>query len=152
MKVERRKTDLRCPKHHCPMVQVAGSSSPICLLDWLIQRAGGKKVLDLVPRGKDLPAVALTGGFLLPFKRAIQVANGQDIDPTLEDVAEQYVADILYVLPPQGDGAEALVVELLPKGAKVDEDPGLLLQLDVDALRTLLETPWGRRKGSRGLA
>ncbi len=70
---------------------------------------------------------------MLLVERAVRVRPPREIELTLEEVAGWYVADMLSM-----PGTDAVMVELLPPGAVVDEEPGILLQLSVDILLYLL--------------
>lgn len=124
----------RCPEHGCVMMQVQ-DLPPVCLIEWLLENAAERTVLDVIPReqGKyNLPAVILDNGFLLPVERAIRVRPPEEIELTLEEVAGWYAADLLSM-----PGKDGVAMELLPPGA-VDEEPGILLHLSVDILLYLL--------------
>lgn len=124
-----------CEEHGCVMVQVAYEARPRCLMDWLIERAGGRQVLDIIPRDRgeyDLPALILDNGFLLPVKQVLDAASQQVGEVNLS-LAGWEVAEIIYV----HGGNERCAVELLPPGA-ADEDPGVLLKLQLDILIYLL--------------
>lgn len=126
----------RCPHHGCVVMQVAKDVQPVCLVEWLVEKAGEQTVRDVILRGKgkyELPAVILANGFLLPVEQAIRVRTPEAMDLTLEEVAGWYVADLLSM-----PGKDAVAVELLPPGAVVDEAPGILLSLSVDILLYLL--------------
>lgn len=125
----------RCPEHGCVMMQVQ-DLPPVCLIEWLIKNSAERKVRDVILRGEgecDLPAVILDNGFMLPVERSVWVRPPREMELTLEDVAGWYVADLLSM-----PGRDAVAVELLPPGAVVDEEPGILLQLSVDILLYLL--------------
>ncbi len=127
----------RCPKHGCVMMQVQ-DSPPVCLLEWLDRNASGRKVRDVILRGKgkyDLPAVILDNGFLLPVSKAMDVATANPNGEVNESVIGWWVSDLLYM---RGENQEGLAVELLPEGAVVDEEPGFLLHLDMQILLYLL--------------
>ncbi len=127
----------RCSRHHAPMVQATKSSPLVCLVEWLVQRAGGAQVVDLVLHDEDLPMVILANGMALPISLALDLNTGQEVPPTLEDVDGKYVADITYA-PPRNGQTEALSVELLPKGARVNVERGIFLLLDMEALLYML--------------
>ncbi|BAJ64453.1 hypothetical protein [Anaerolinea thermophila] len=125
----------RCPEHGCVMMQVQ-DLPPVCLIEWLLEKAAERTVRDVILREQgeyDLPAVILDNGFLLPVEQVIRVRPAAPTELTLEEVAGWYVADILSM-----PGKDAVAVELLPPGAVVDEEPGILLQLSVDILLYLL--------------
>lgn len=126
----------RCPEHGCVMMQVQ-DLPPVCLIEWLIERAGDKTVRDVIPAaaGSDLQAVILANGFLLPVLRALRVEQPDvPLALTLENVAGWYVADVLSI---PGEDAEA--VELLPpQVAAESEQTGIFLQLRHKMLLFLL--------------
>lgn len=132
----------RCERDGAPLMRVCKDAEPVCLLEWLAERAGGKAVVDVIPRdaGKyNLPAVVLQGGFVLPVEWALDAAaQRQGEEPVFAEVdlrlADWRVSDVLY-LPGE---AESVSVELLPPGTVVDEKPGVLLRLNLDMLLHLL--------------
>lgn len=126
----------RCEAHGCVMMQVARNVEPVCLIEWLAERAGNRTVRDVILRESgeyDLPAVILDNGFMLPVEQAVRVRPPEPMELTLEEVTGWYVADLLSM-----PGRDAVAMELLPPGAVVDEEPGILLQLSVDILLYLL--------------
>ena len=126
----------RCEEHGCVVMKVCRDAEPVCLIEWLIKNAAERTVRDVISReqGKyDLPAVILDNGFMLPVERSVRVRPPREMELTLEEVAGWYVADMLSM-----PGTDAVMVELLPPGAVVDEEPGILLQLSVDILLYLL--------------
>ncbi len=127
----------RCERDGAPLMQVHKDAKPVCLLEWLVERTGERVVEDVIPRGRgkyDLPAVVLEGGFVLPVERAIEVVTGNMNAEVNLSLAGWRVSDILYM---PGE-PERVSVELLPPGAVVDEDPGVLLVLHMDILLFML--------------
>jgi len=142
----------RCEEHGCVVMQVTVQAQPRCLVDWLTERAGRRRVVDVIPRERsrrfvpqeeyNAAGLVLEGGFLLPVEQAVEVAAGQwDAEVNLS-LTGWWVADILYV---RGEEGEGVMVELLPPGARVDEEPGVLLRLHLDILLYLLEDEEIRR-------
>mgnify|MGYP007030111049 CR=1 FL=1 len=108
---------------------------PVCLLEWVGERAGERTVRDVIPATAwSRAAVILANGFLLPVLQARLIERpGEPLTLTLEEVAGWYVADILSM-----PGTDAVAVELLPQGAVVDKQPGIFIQLHLDTLLYLL--------------
>ncbi|GAP11808.1 hypothetical protein BECAL_03002 [Bellilinea caldifistulae] len=130
----------RCPEHGCVMMQVQ-DLPPVCLIEWLVKNAAERRVRDVIPREPvnpveaGLPGVVLDNGFLLPVRKAVDVASRRPDGEVNESIVGWRVTDILYM---RGENQELVGVELLPDGTVVDEDPGFLLYLDMQILLYLL--------------
>jgi len=128
----------RCPHHGCVVMRVAETAQPVCFVEWLVEKAEEREVRDVILRGRgkyELPAVILNNGFMLPVRRAVDVAAGNPDREVNESLIGWRVGDVLYM---RGEHREGVGVELLPPGAVVDEDPGVLLHLDIQILLYLL--------------
>ena len=142
----------RCAEHGCVVMQVTADAEPVCLLDWLTEKAAGRRVVDVIQRGAqpadgvlpdwyatavaldeyDAAALVLEGGFLLPVEQALDVATG-DAEAQIDlRLADWWVSDVLYL---RGEGREGVAVELLPPAGN---PPGMLLRLHLDILLYLL--------------
>lgn len=130
----------RCPEHGCVMMQVQ-DSPPVCLVEWLDKNTAGRRVRDVIlrepsnPPEAGLPGIVLDNGFLLPVRKAVDVASREPNGEVNESIQGWQVSDILYM---RGENHEGVGVELLPDGSVVDEDPGFLLFLDMQILLYLL--------------
>ncbi len=147
----------RCEKHGCVMMQVARNVEPVCLLDWLTERAGNHTVRDVIEREAgeyNLPALILDNGFMLP----VQWAYGVD-EQTVREVAPLvgiegrveidlrfagwWVSDVLFVRAKKSK-QEAVLAEIRPPEARevsreeAEEFPSVLLHLSQDILLYLL--------------
>lgn len=147
----------RCEKHGCVMMQVARNVEPVCLLDWLTERAGNRAVRDVIPRESgeyNLPALILDNGFMLP----VQWGYGVDEHPAREVAplvgmegrveidlrfAGWWVSDVLFVRAKKSK-QEAVLAEIRPPEARglrrkeAEEFPSVLLHLSQDILLYLL--------------
>lgn len=127
----------RCERHGCILMQITADAKPTCLVEWLLERAGGRRVTDVIlrePGEYNVPAVILDNGFMLPVQQLVDMLAGKSDEVSLR-LAGWQVTDILYV---QGEKNEGVALELRPEGAGAeDEDPGALLQLHMDIVRPL---------------
>jgi hypothetical protein len=146
----------RCEKHGWVMMQVARNVEPVCLLDWLTERAGNRAVRDVIPREAgeyNLPALILDNGFMLP----VQGAYSTDENQALEAMpfvggngnveidlrfAGWWVSDVLFVRAKKSK-QEAVLADIRPPDQEVsrkeaEEFPSVLLHLSQDILLYLL--------------
>jgi len=127
-------TFARCPEHGCVLVHVCQDAQPWCLLDWLLSRAIGKQVVDVIQAEAHDDeygdaALVLDGGFLLPVEQAFDIEGQKEMEVGLH-LAGWVVSDVLYVR-----SREAVWAELLPPSRN---PPGILLRLRMDILIYLL--------------
>ncbi len=114
---------------------------PVCLVEWLDKKSAGRRVRDVIlrepsnPPEGGLPGVVLDNGFMLPVRKAMDVAAQNPNGEVNESIIGWQVSDILYT---RGENQEGVGVELLPNGSVVHEDPGFLLFLDMQILLYLL--------------
>lgn len=125
-----------CEKHGCPIVQVQ-DLPPVCLLEWLAERVGGRRIQDALPPGDD-SALVLDGGFALPYNLAYDALG--DSHPVEVDLsfAGWYVSNVLYF---RGDKSEVMLAKIRPPEARHDdagEFPAVVLRLPVERLLYLL--------------
>ncbi len=68
----------RCEEHGCPLVQMAGNVEPECLVEWVAERAAGRRVVDILPPSENpedypYPSLVLEGGMILPVVKALDM-------------------------------------------------------------------------------
>lgn len=147
----------RCERHGCVMMRVARNVEPVCLLDWLAERAGNRTVRDVIPREAgeyNLPALILNNGFMLPVQWAYSADDEQipeavpfvggkgNVEIGLE-FAGWWVSDVLFVRAKKSK-QEAVLAEIRPPITReLDEEeasvfPSVLLYLPQDILLYLL--------------
>lgn len=117
----------RCERHGCVLMQVTADAKPTCLIECLLERAGGMRVTDVIlrePGEYNVPAVILDTASCRPNSNwwiCLRASPARS-------------ASALRA----GEKNEGVALELRPEGAGAeDEDPGVLLQLHMDILRPL---------------
>lgn len=147
----------RCERHGCVMMQVARNVEPVCLLDWLTERAGNHAVQDVIEREAgeyNLPALILDNGFMLPVQGAYS-ADDEQMPATVPFVggngnveidlrfADWWVSDVLFVRAKKSK-QEAVLAEIRPPEVRevsredAEGFPSVLLHLPQDILLYLL--------------
>jgi hypothetical protein len=141
----------RCERHGCVMIQV---QEPVCLIEWLAEKAGNRTVQDVILREEEQPALILNNGFMLPISGAYDAKRhekpelalfmGQVGEVEVDLRFDGWRVSDLWFVRAKNSGQEAMLAEIRPPETRemmqdvVDEYPSVMLHLSLGTLLYLL--------------
>lgn len=135
-------TEELCHEHQCPIVKVSTNRSARCLVEWLLDRCRGSRVVDFIPPVDDeiVGEIVFSTGLVLPVVRILRLASVNPPKPLWKhksldvrlDALSRFIYDGIHWMPRE----RKLYVQFV---YKYGHDYPVMAEIDVDgALNELL--------------